>query len=115
MVTDKKIYKGVIHKKYMGILTNIAYRVERLFRGERGIVEKVGETPLFDSNGNKQIINYWPDDFKNPPRLVTFRNPLGELVTQFTPIEIVSCKRVIDDDSTYYRRFKRYKTGDNFS
>ena len=57
--------------------------------GESGIVESVGDTPETDCFG--QSINYYKDGFGNLPRLITFRNPLGQSIT-----EISTEKRLIE-------------------
>lgn len=67
---------------------NITYKIKRFFTGEEGIVEKVEScTEYFERTyGRKFMPYFYRDDFGNFPQAVTFRNPLGELITRLAPL-----------------------------
>lgn len=97
----------------MKILKNLAYRIERFFTGkEEGIVEKVESAPFFDESGKE--IKYPKDYFGNIPSLVTFRNPLGQLVTKPTPKILVPVNSDFMHPSTSVDAYKKYKPGDKY-
>lgn len=64
-------------------LKNLGYRIKRFFMDEGGIVEKVEVADYKDSFGKLER--------------VTFRNPLGELITKYS-----------------YTNYKTYMQGDKF-
>ena len=66
----------------METLKNLGYRIERFFRGETGIVERVDESPSKNHLG--EVVNYLKDEYGNYPYNVTFRNSLGELISTIT-------------------------------
>ena len=94
----------------MATLQNLAYRVERIFKGERGIVEKVELAPTRDKKG--KFCNYFKDHYNHLPRQITFRNPLGKLVERLSPI---TQEALPDNIGLYYVKvYKTYKPGYKF-
>ena len=97
----------------METLKNLGYKINRLFRGESGVVEKVGHAPLTDNSG--QIINYYKDYYGSLPEQVTFRNPLGEEVTNLTLKILKNVEFFIELNQAHaFPIYKTYKPGDNF-
>ena len=96
----------------MATLQNLAYRVERIFKGERGIVIDVDLAPLTDDN--EKPIFYDRCYFGNKPQLVKFKNPLGELVSALTPKILTPANDPKLHDSTIVDTYKTYKPGDKF-
>ena len=99
---------------------NLAYRIKRLFRGESGIVESVSVS-LKDSTLPDFIFDkrwhYGPDkdDYKTTPQKVSFRNPLGELVTMPAPLTFEKVARFDKSEPReFVRVYKRYLAGDRF-
>ena len=87
---------------------NLGYRLERLIKGESGIVERVEtiEVPLNESRGN------YEDDDGNLPQDIAFRNPLGELsIGASTMVR----KDVRTKSGNFYQLvYKEYKVGDQY-
>lgn len=103
----------------MKTIKNLAYRIKRFFDGESGIVERVddyiGSTTVVGSYHGKATFNYIKDDYSGLPQRVTFRNPLGEEITDLSSMVLVPTstfgkKRI----SLLSRKYKAYKPGDNF-
>ena len=95
----------------MGTIKNLRYRTKRFFQGESGIVERLDEAPSIDSFG--QGINYYKDNKGNLPKGITFRNPLGKLVTRLSSMVLVPTEMFLDMPSAR-RRYKPYEIGDQF-
>ena len=102
----------------MGLLKNFVYRVERIRKGERVVVVIVESAPRMDCQ--EQSINYRKDSFGNEPQQITFRNPLGELVTKLSPI-VTESWYVVDRmfgherlTDHLYDVYKKYNIGDSF-
>ena len=94
----------------MTILENLTYRIERIFNGERGIVEKVELASTKDKKG--KFCNYFKDHYNHLPRQITFRNPLGKLVERLSPI---TQEALPDNIGLHYVKvYKTYKPGDEF-
>ena len=91
---------------------NLGYRLKRFLTGrESGIVEKIEpclnvRTKIGFFCFKTARFNYLTDDIGDRPRLVTFRNPLGELVQELTPLVGVFNTEIAD--------YQRYKPGDEF-
>lgn len=90
-------------------LEKLKYRIKRFFHGESGIVEKVepiSEEEIIDKDKYRK---YYYSDTQT---LVTFKNPLGELITRSSPLipEILSDNTGLYNTSVY----KSYKLGDKF-
>jgi len=91
----------------MGILRNLAYRIERMVTFmERGIVVKVESVPKVIDG--KPVINVTDMEGKSAER-ITFRNPLGEVVTKLSPV-----KPKYTRDDHYIMVHPDYKPGDKF-
>ena len=85
---------------------NLGYRLERLIKGESGIVERVEavEIPL-----NENIADY-KDDNNNLPQDIAFRNPLGKL---FVGVSLIIRKDVTTKSGNFYQLvYKDYNIGD---
>ena len=93
----------------MALLKNLSYRVKRIFQGENGIVEKVDSIP---ENEITDRYEYRKDYYKHGPMLVTFRNPLGEFVTELSPL---TSENLSDNIGLYNAPvYKNYEIGDKF-
>lgn len=83
---------------------NLKYRIKRILQGESGIVEKVEPAPKGDY--------YIKDYYKNQPMEITFRNPIGELVKELSPLTYKALPDNIGWSSASV--YKTYKPGDKF-
>ena len=100
------------------MVSNLVYRMRRLFCGEIGVVENV--IPIEEYNllkslrtGTKNLDKYWKDDDDHTPTKVIIRNPLWELVTLNSPMVLE--RRFFEEKSPIdYMIYRGYKIGDRF-
>ena len=62
----------------------------------------------------KEKNNYWKDDLGGIPQKVTFRNPLGEVLTGLSSMVLVPVETFGKRPSETARQYKTYKKGDKF-
>lgn len=91
----------------------ISYRAKALLHGHSGTVVKVENLGPYDPKTLEYRI-YGKDDYGNFPPQITFRNPLGKLVTRI-PRPVLEktydpCTDIVDHSWVY----PEYKIGDNF-
>ena len=104
----------------MNFFDRLKYRIERRFRGERGIVVKIEPVQYVVVDSNNQFVRYCKDTQEPLPKRITFRNPLGELHTRLLPMDI-EAEPVIDNmfgperiTDMLYEAYKDYNIGDKF-
>ncbi len=92
----------------MNLKYSLQYRIERMFKGERGFVLRTDP-----------VLIYWKmnqllgDEDGKPADVVTFRNPLGEVRQALTPLRKVGHRR---EDGTIRDRlvYNKYLPGQQF-
>ena len=89
-------------------MKNIAYMVKRFMRGESGVVIMVETLPADDQN------LYRRDSTGALPKRVTFRNPLGEIVTSLTPLTHIRAEKYKNGNMYPLSYYKKYGHGDPF-
>ena len=71
------------------MLEKLGYGIERIFRGERGIVGGVELCSEKNIYGDEKYLEWFRHNYgrgvRDFPQKVTFRNPIGELVTKLAP------------------------------
>ena len=102
----------------MRTLKNLSYRIKRFFHGEESwIVERVEHAEVQELQKKARDLDYFKfikDDYERFPERVTFRNPLGELHTNLTPITLERIKNLGKKPDYNIRVYKSYKPGDKF-
>ncbi len=92
---------------------SLGYIVKKFFLGEQGIVEKV--EGLKTDGISEHSISSYKDDFGYLPQIVTFRNPLGQLLTRTAySYERVHVKKTGKSHPEFAFRYKIYKIGGKF-
>ena len=101
-----------------GINTKIPYVLERLVKGERGIVTKVEPLTVeeLDDIQASTGLTFRRDDLSKLPQRVTFVNPLGETVTTITPLRKEWNYRFwgIGFETYTAREYKKYDVGSQY-
>ena len=81
----------------------------------RNIKISIGEYyHIYNRGTDKRDIFMDKDDYERFPERVTFRNPLGELHTNLTPITLERIKNLGKKPDYNIRVYKSYKPGDKF-
>ena len=87
------------------MILNIPYRIRRLFKGERGIVERVQSDHDFFSK----------DGLGGVQTEITFRNPLGQIKKALSPlIAFYPPNHPKHEGYIPHIIYKKYETGDQF-
>jgi len=103
----------------MGRVSDLLYKIERRFRGERGIVKEVKASHSSPADYSSKVSR---DYGGNLPQIVVIENPLGQKVQKLAPLQHVHRPYTLplgtlgthSTEWRYVYLYKEYEQGDEF-
>ena len=86
---------------------NLLYKIKRIFLGESGIIVKIEDISADEKS------NYTRDSYGRCPKKITFKNPLGELVTATSQLDKFRLPKGLSKPN-YIKMYKDYSFGMDF-